>query len=72
MELTGVVKNGVIILDNGDQLPEGTRVRIGLLESASPPDSLGAFLLKSAGTIQGLPADMAEQHDHYLHGRPKR
>jgi hypothetical protein len=71
MQLTGVVRNGVIVLENGEKLPEGTRVGIGVLEPASPPESLGTFLLKSAGTVQGLPPDMAE-HDHYLHGRPKR
>ena len=29
-------------------------------------------LLELAGTAKGLPPDMAEQHDHYIHGTPKR
>jgi len=29
-------------------------------------------LLKLAGTVKGLPPDMAENHDHYIHGAPKR
>ena len=29
-------------------------------------------LLKYAGTVKGWPSDMAENHDHYLHGTPKR
>ena len=29
-------------------------------------------LLKHAGTPTGLPSDLAEQHDHYIHGTPKR
>lgn len=33
--------------------------------------SLGAALLQFAGTAEGLPADMAENHDHYIHGIPK-
>jgi hypothetical protein len=24
------------------------------------------------GTVPDLPSDMADQHDHYLHGTPKR
>jgi hypothetical protein len=28
--------------------------------------------LKLAGTVDDLPPDMAEQHDHYIHGTPKR
>jgi hypothetical protein len=33
---------------------------------------LSRRLLKHAGTVPGLPADMARQHDHYIHGSPKR
>lgn len=29
-------------------------------------------LLDIAGTAEGQPEDMARQHDHYLHGTPKR
>jgi len=34
--------------------------------------TLGEALLEFAGTAEGLPADMAENHDHYLYGVPKR
>jgi hypothetical protein len=30
------------------------------------------MLLRSAGCMSGLPVDLAEQHDHYLHGTPRR
>jgi hypothetical protein len=29
-------------------------------------------LLEIAGTAQGLPPDLAKQHDHYVHGTQKR
>ena len=29
-------------------------------------------LLKIAGRIEGLPADFARNHDHYLHGLPRK
>jgi hypothetical protein len=32
----------------------------------------GDALLEIAGTAEGLPADFAENHDHYLHGAPKQ
>ncbi|MBM4040425.1 MAG: hypothetical protein FJ290_18105 [Planctomycetes bacterium] len=32
-----------------------------------------SIFLEYAGTAQGdYPPDLAENHDHYLHGRPKR
>ena len=34
--------------------------------------SWGQALLEIAGTVEGLPSDYAENHDHYLHGRPHR
>lgn len=30
------------------------------------------FLLDVAGTAEGLPPDLAENHDHYLYGTPSR
>jgi hypothetical protein len=34
--------------------------------------SWGAALLEVAGTASGLPSDFAHNHDHDLHGLPKR
>ena len=34
--------------------------------------SWGQALLEVAGTVEGLPPDYAENHDHYLHGRSRR
>lgn len=34
--------------------------------------TIGDALLKVAGTAEGLPRDMARNHDHYLHGAPRR
>jgi mRNA-degrading endonuclease RelE of RelBE toxin-antitoxin system len=41
---------------------------------ATPPAlrAAGPRLKKFAGTVRGLPSDMARNHDHYLHGRPKK
>ena len=71
-EYEGKVVNGVVVLENGDSLPEGTRVRVLTVEPPSTGETLGQRLLKFAGTAKGLPSDMAENHDHYIHGRPKK
>ena len=33
--------------------------------------TIGEALLEVAGTAEGLPKDMARNHDHYLHGTPR-
>ena len=35
-------------------------------------ESLAEFLSRVAGSAHGLPQDLAENHDHYLYGTPKR
>jgi len=42
-----------------------------LKELSKKPGTL-SFLLKYAGKVPDLPPDFAEQHDHYIHGTPKR
>lgn len=37
-----------------------------------PPKSWGEALQELEGTAQGLPPDFAHNHDHYLHGAPRR
>jgi hypothetical protein len=34
--------------------------------------TIGEALLEVAGTAEGLPRDMARNHDHYLHGAPRQ
>lgn len=71
-EHKGRVVNGVVVLEDADALPDGTEVRVIPLQPEPRPKTLGQRLLKFAGTIDGLPSDMAENHDHYLHGQPKK
>jgi hypothetical protein len=40
--------------------------------AADAPARWGEALLEIAGTAAGLPPDFAENHDHYLHGAPKK
>ena len=72
MGFTGIVQNGVVVLDQPSTLKEGTRVRIAVEPLEADCKTLREVLLSLAGTAEGLPSDMAEQHDHYIHGTPKR
>jgi len=67
--------NGVIVLDPPAQIPDGTRVEV--IPTAPKPQGADdeptlAFMLKYAGTAKDLPPDFAAQHDHYIHGTPKK
>ena len=70
MTYLGTVSGGVVVPERGTSLPEGAQVRIELIEA--PQSTLGQRLMKFAGRAQGLPKDMARNHDHYLHGQPKK
>ncbi len=71
MDLEGVVHDGVIIPDDASALPEGTRVRISPSAVVSPKTFAERYA-QFLGAIPGLPTDLAEQHDHYRLGKPKR
>jgi hypothetical protein len=72
----GIVKNGVVILREGANLAEGTEVCVEPIVRGEGPAADGPTLIEQfediVGAVPELPPDMAQQHDHYLHGAPKR
>lgn len=76
MELEGVVQNGVIVPDDAQALPEGTRVRIIAAPVSAAqvedPRTFGERYAQFKGAIPDLPADLARQHEHYRLGTPRR
>lgn len=73
MSYTGEIRNGVVVFDAGTALPDGTRVKVEPLQgSETQTRPVGEVLLEWAGKGVGLPEDLAQNHDHYLHGLPKR
>ena len=74
MAYKGHVKNGVVVLDERASLPDGTEVEVLVVPQApqESQQSLREFLLSFAGKCPGLPPDLARNHDHYLHGMPKK
>lgn len=79
MTYQGKVENGVVVFVGELKPPDGVAVRVEELPAATepqpPPPSGGSIwddLQELAGTAEGLPEDMAENHDHYIHGTEKR
>jgi hypothetical protein len=70
----GEIRDGVVVFEGpAPALPAGTKVRIEPILADEPVSrTLAERLRPVIGSVTGLPADMAEQHDHYLHGAPKR
>jgi len=71
MTYRGKIKNGQIALDERVTLPEGTVVSVDVIEDGADFPTIWDRLLELAGTVGGLPVDMAQNHDHYLYGLPK-
>ena len=71
MSFQGHIENGVVVFDEPVSLTEGAEVRVELVQS-SPGKTLAERFKNIIGTVHDLPEDMAENHDHYIHGTPKR
>ena len=70
----GVFRKGVVVLENGARLPEGTQVRVEA--PRRPAGGKGAVarrrVMSHAGTARGLPPDASRNLDHYLYGHPRQ
>ena len=70
MSITATVEKDTIKLPPGVHFPDGTPVRIEPIEDHGP--TLAERLASFIGVARDLPPDLAENHDHYLYGTPKR
>lgn len=70
MSITATVEGDTIKLPTGIHLPDGTPVRIEPLEDTGP--TLAERLAPFIGIVTDAPSDLAENHDHYLYGAPKK
>jgi hypothetical protein len=71
MSVTGIIKNGAVVLPPGTKLPEGAVVRVETLLTAVD-DPLVAAMEKLAKPRPHLPADYALNHGYYVGGEPKK
>ena len=78
MSYRGHVEDGVVVLDDDVQLPEGMAVNVEptMSTSVEPIEenipTLYERLRPFVGAVEGLPSDLAKNHDHYLHGAAKK
>jgi hypothetical protein len=70
MVYNGTVKNGVVVFAAGSP-PEGVSVRVAVAnESAQFTAGTSQVLQqfkKYSGVLKDLPADLAKNHNHYIH-----
>ena len=71
MTYRGRLRNGMVVFDTPVSLPDGVEVEVSPATGATAPTWAEAFK-DITGRAEGLPADMAKNHDHYLHGAPKK
>jgi hypothetical protein len=69
MPITGHVQNGVVVLEQGTTLPEGTHVQVEPTPNAGTKADWADELLRWSGQGVNLPPDLARRHDEYLHGK---
>lgn len=85
MSITATVENGTIKLPPDVHWPDGTRVRVEAVKRAEqkrpgeaetkdekPRSTLAERYAPFIGIVTDAPEDLAENHDHYIHGTPKR
>lgn len=75
MEYRGRVKDGVVVFAEAPP-PEGAVVRVHVVSDplAAPAGDVTIWqkLRKYSASVKGLPPDLARNHDHYIHGGPRK
>ncbi len=82
MTISGTVQNGVVVLSDGQMLPEGASVQVVFVSpqehrsDAPATPSIWDELARIGREVESLPCDLPDDlainHDHYLYGTPKR
>ncbi len=74
MPSRGHIQNGAVVPEGEFPWPDGTPVVVDAVSGAHRQGvpTLYERLKDFIGIADDLPEDLAENHDHYLHGRPKK
>jgi len=77
MPSRGHIQNGPVLPDDEFPRPDGTPVMVDAIPDGSPPlprdiPTLYERFKDFIGIADDLPEDLAENHDHYLYGTPKK
>ena len=71
MVYRGHIQDGLVVIDDSVSLPEGTSVLVEPV-AGEAAKSLAERFKDVIASISDLPADMAENHDRYIHGTAMR
>ncbi len=66
------LEHGQRMREEQERNPTTAMLKLRRAKAEQMGEPLGKRLLKFAGTIPGLPPDMAENHDHYIHDQPRQ
>lgn len=72
MVYKGRIKGGVVVMDESINLPEGMEVEVHISDRENSGPTLYERLEAVIGIAEGLPSDLAENHDLYAHGNQSR
>ncbi len=74
MSITAIVENDSIKLPPGVHVPDGTPVEIMVPGGSAiePVEGPLEWMKDFVGSLDTLPADAAERHTDYAHGRKRR
>ena len=72
MTITAKVHNHTITLPPELAIAEGAEVQITVPDAGAAPPHRHEWMRKYIGALKDLPEDFAAEHDHYIHGTPKR
>jgi hypothetical protein len=70
MTYFGKIQNGMVVLEGGVRLPEGTAVKVEPVVDAASAGVDPLYQLTQLAVPTGVP-DLAKNIDHYLYGHPK-
>lgn len=71
MSYRGHIEHGVVVFDEPVALADGVVVCVEPISTPTAP-TLAERMKNAIGIAKGLPRDLAQNHDHYLHGKPKK
>ncbi len=72
MTCTVKVVNGAIPLPPGVELPDGAEVQVIVPDPVPQPGTFADRYAAYIGAAGGLPADLAANLDHYIHGHGRK
>ncbi|NLX22982.1 MAG: hypothetical protein GXY55_15115 [Phycisphaerae bacterium] len=69
MEVGGTIKGGVVVLDAPLEAPDGTRVKVEVVDGDETP---GEWVKAFAGCVEDMPEDSSVNYHRTLYGNRER